>query len=78
MCVLMILDPCAHLKCEYHSVCRAIDSTHAKCECPTMCPKTYAPVCGDDGQTYTNLCGLKITSCNKRKKINAVKEGPCG
>ena len=37
----------------------------------------YVPVCGSDGQTYTNLCMLKSTACKNNKMITAVNNGVC-
>ena len=70
-------DPCAHLKCEFHSICRATGPNHATCECPTMCPTEYVPVCGSDGQVYASLCALKITACKLRKRIGVTRDGTC-
>ncbi|OQS02924.1 hypothetical protein THRCLA_04754 [Thraustotheca clavata] len=45
--------------------------------CPTNCIENYAPVCGSNGQTYTNKCFLEIAAC-KDSTIKQVSEGACG
>ena len=42
-----------------------------------MCDLHYAPVCGSDGNTYSNECLLTKTSCSKEKTIEIVGNGPC-
>ena len=32
--------------------------------CPDVCPLDYSPVCGTDGQTYSNQCQLQLEACN--------------
>ncbi|KAJ8563986.1 hypothetical protein ON010_g7361 [Phytophthora cinnamomi] len=43
-----------------------------------LCPDNYAPVCGSDGETYSNECNLGIASCNHpEKNITQVSGGEC-
>lgn len=44
--------------------------------CATACPMHYAPVCGSDGQTYSNACTLKSLNCNK-PGVTLAHAGPC-
>merc|ERR1712110_440794 len=47
-------------------------------ECPLLCPRDRRPVCGSDGETYSNECLLKQASCRGRfGKIKKIHSGPC-
>ena len=41
-----------------------------------MCPKSYIPLCGNNGVTYTNLCFLKKAQ-QEDKSIKVYKQGKC-
>nr|XP_060615832.1 uncharacterized protein LOC132765571 [Anolis sagrei ordinatus] len=43
----------------------------------TPCPQIHAPVCGTDGNTYSNTCLLCAEIWSSGKLIGIKREGPC-
>ncbi|CAH1247772.1 AGRN [Branchiostoma lanceolatum] len=52
-------------------------------DCPMFCPEYYSPICGSNGQTYSNICFLEMASCQaganrpNAKPITVAHQGGC-
>ncbi|XP_031777264.1 uncharacterized protein LOC100678116 isoform X3 [Nasonia vitripennis] len=71
-------EPCEITFCGWGMSCVISESGKAMCQCPSGCPESYSPVCGDDGVTYDNDCQLRRASCQKRKDTRVKHQGACG
>ncbi|GMF52756.1 unnamed protein product [Phytophthora fragariaefolia] len=57
----------------------AITSTDAVSDdkCSFGCIDVYEPVCGSNGETYSNECYLRLESCKSDKEITQASDGEC-
>lgn len=46
-------------------------------ECPVQVFEIYAPMCANNGKTYSNIYELKAANCDSDTEIKAVSQGPC-
>jgi len=51
--------------------------TELPSKCNIECKKIYLPVCGDDGQTYDNICMMRKQACLDGMEILLEHSGPC-
>ncbi|KAG7388306.1 transmembrane protein with EGF-like and two follistatin-like domains 1 [Phytophthora pseudosyringae] len=46
-------------------------------KCSFGCLDVYKPVCGSNGETYSNSCYLRLASCNSNNEITEAGNGGC-
>ncbi|KAG3244273.1 hypothetical protein PI124_g10928 [Phytophthora idaei] len=52
-------------------------STAADDNCSFGCLDVYKPVCGSNGETYSNSCYLRLASCKSNNEITEAGGGEC-
>ena len=46
-------------------------------DCPEICTNQYNPVCGTDGETYSNKCELRKEACTNNQQLRIAHNGDC-
>jgi len=67
------LKPCP----DPYARCSISVSGERQCSCPQICTADYNPVCGTDGQTYSNECQMRVTACSQGMMIKIKSRGKC-
>ncbi|XP_035210218.1 agrin-like, partial [Stegodyphus dumicola] len=70
-------NPCENLMCGPFQECDINKYGIASCQCPPSCESIMKPVCGSDGQTYSNDCELQRNACIQMKHVSVVHIGEC-
>ncbi|EGZ26442.1 Kazal-like serine protease inhibitor domain-containing protein [Phytophthora sojae] len=55
----------------------AVTATAVEDKCSFGCLDVYEPVCGSNGETYSNACYLRLASCQSDKEITQSSDGEC-
>ncbi|KAL3662487.1 Extracellular protease inhibitor 10 [Phytophthora oleae] len=58
-------------------VAAAVASAAADDNCSFGCLDVYKPVCGSNGETYSNSCYLRLASCKSNNEITEAGDGEC-
>ncbi|KAG5885807.1 hypothetical protein JTB14_001416 [Gonioctena quinquepunctata] len=71
------IEPCEKTFCAWGAHCINGPDGRALCQCPTFCKPKVDPVCGTDGNTYSNHCQLRVASCKARLNTRVKHAGEC-
>ncbi|XP_041351153.1 insulin-like growth factor-binding protein-like 1 [Gigantopelta aegis] len=72
---------CEQVKCPKFKVCMENIQGLPLCTCPSpyICRKrNKREVCGNDGNTYSSRCTMRIAACNTGRRIKLKHKGQCG
>ncbi|GMF22099.1 unnamed protein product [Phytophthora lilii] len=59
------------------TIAGASSATVSDDSCSFACLDVYEPVCGSNGETYSNACCLRLASCKSNGEITQAGSGEC-
>ncbi|GFW86533.1 hypothetical protein TNCV_4333171 [Trichonephila clavipes] len=71
-------NPCENIVCGPFEDCNIDKYGIASCQCQPSCEYVMKPVCGSNGQTYSNECELQRNACLMKRHVTVVYKGACG
>ena len=75
--VMLDLDPCINVTCDYYGYCKALAPHVVRCVCAEICPSYKEPVCSSNGTTYDNKCLFEQETCFLRLNFTIQHPGSC-
>ena len=77
-CTLLLdLDPCLDVTCDYHCLCKAFGPYDARCVHAENCPSYQEPICSSNGTTFDNRCLFEQEMCLLRLNYTVQHPGGC-
>ncbi|GFO16214.1 agrin-like [Plakobranchus ocellatus] len=77
-CLCIGEAPCYLYFCPFGATCHVNQTSRRPvCVCEQTCSRVFAPVCGNDGATYSNECMMDRMSCVRNRKIRLASHGKC-
>ena len=70
---------CRAISCRRYEACVISGGGDPVCQCPTpsICVNVDQQVLCANGQTYSNMCLLRVDECAANRLIRVLHRGPC-
>ena len=75
--LLLDLDPCLDVTCDFHCLCKAFGPYDARCVQAENCPSYQEPICSSNGTTFDNKCLFEREMCLLRLNYTVQHPGGC-